>query len=157
LINEVYGTVRRERQAVSRHLSIENIEINIFVLGDEVLIQQALLNLLYNAFDAVLGVKEPLVVLSMQKKSGLAFGVDAVRRSQEYIVICVSDNGPGISPSVATTLFEPFATTRRKTDGLGLGLTIARQIALDHGGELRYSAEACGCQFTLELPIHRKD
>jgi two-component system C4-dicarboxylate transport sensor histidine kinase DctB len=154
LINEVYDTVRRERQAVSRYLSIENADINIFVLGDEVLIQQALLNLLYNAFNAVLGVKEPLVVLSMQKVSGLAVRVDADRRSQEYVVICVSDNGPGISPSVASTLFEPFATTRRKTDGLGLGLTIARQIALDHGGELRYNATISGCQFTLELPVH---
>lgn len=157
LIHEVYGTVRRERQAVSRHLSIDNTEINVFVLGDEILIQQALLNLLYNAFDAVLGVKEPLVVLSMRRVSGKAIGLDADRRSQEYVVVSVSDNGPGISPSVATTLFEPFATTRRKTDGLGLGLTIARQIVLDHGGELRYNAQANGCQFSLELPVHHPE
>lgn len=156
LINEVYGTVQRERQAVSRHLCIENADINIFVLGDEILIQQALLNLLYNAFDAVLGIKEPRVVLSIQRERCSAINDDTNKRAvnQEYVVICVSDNGPGISPSVATTLFEPFATSRGKTDGLGLGLTIARQIALDHGGELRYDADAITCQFTLELPVH---
>lgn len=157
LIDEVYDTIRRERQAVSQFLTVENVDINIFVLGDEILIQQALLNLLYNAFDAVLAVKEPVVALSVKRVAGstLARGADGL--PTEYVVICVSDNGPGISKSVASTLFEPFATTRRKTDGLGLGLTIARQIALDHGGELSYNADASSCQFTLELPIYHNE
>lgn len=154
LINEVHGTVRRERQAVSQHLSVDNIEINIFVLGDEILIQQALLNLLYNAFDAVLAVDKPLVSLSVKKVRGSTLMATNDQVPKDYVEICVQDNGPGISREVATTLFQPFATTRRKTDGLGLGLTIARQIALDHGGELRNTAEVAGCQFTLELPVH---
>jgi two-component system C4-dicarboxylate transport sensor histidine kinase DctB len=157
LINEVYDTVRRERQAVSQFLTVENVDINIFVLGDEILIQQALLNLLYNAFDAVLSVKEPVVALSVKRVTVSTLARDANGLSNEYVVICVSDNGPGISKSVASTLFEPFATTRRKKDGLGLGLTIARQIALDHGGELSYNADASSCQFTLELPIYHNE
>jgi two-component system sensor histidine kinase HydH len=63
----------------------------------------------------------------------------------------VSDCGPGIDRTIADRLFSPFATT--KPTGTGLGLTIARRVAREHGGELtaadRPGGGAC---FTLTLP-----
>jgi signal transduction histidine kinase len=49
--------------------------------------------------------------------------------------VTVSDTGPGIAPEIRGRLFQPFVTARKKT-GLGLGLALARQAVVDHGGEM---------------------
>ncbi len=71
--------------------------------------------------------------------------------------ITVEDDGPGVPPALRAQLFEPFSTGR--TDGNGLGLALAREVALAHGGELHYApreseseGEGGGARFTLELP-----
>jgi signal transduction histidine kinase len=56
-------------------------------------------------------------------------------QTDERIYITISDNGPGIPASVRRTLFDPFVTAG-KPDGTGLGLTLARQIAEEHGGSV---------------------
>jgi signal transduction histidine kinase len=66
-------------------------------------------------------------------------------------VISVEDTGTGISEDMREKLFEPFATTR--TEGVGLGLSIAREIVEAHGGTLRAEAGANGgARFVIELP-----
>jgi two-component system sensor histidine kinase BaeS len=69
----------------------------------------------------------------------------------------VSDSGPGIDPQEFERVFEPFfrsQKTRRFPQGLGLGLTIARDIVEAHGGTLELaSVVGEGCQFTVRLPI----
>lgn len=75
--------------------------------------------------------------------------------SAEHLVITVEDSGPGVSPEVAGSLFEPFVTSR--ADGTGLGLAIARELADAHGGSLTLSsagdaASEHGASFELELP-----
>jgi signal transduction histidine kinase len=54
----------------------------------------------------------------------------------EWIYVTISDNGPGIPAAVRSTLFDPFVTAG-KPIGTGLGLTLARQIAEEHGGNIR--------------------
>ena len=66
------------------------------------------------------------------------------------LLIRVDDDGPGVAPAVAPQLFEPFATGR--PDGTGLGLALAREVALAHGAELRHVALHPGTRFELELP-----
>lgn len=70
----------------------------------------------------------------------------------------VSDNGPGIDPAETEDIFEPFyrsQSTRRFPQGLGLGLTIARDIVQAHGGELDLSSQpGTGSQFTVLLPLN---
>ncbi len=65
----------------------------------------------------------------------------------------VADNGPGLSPEVRDHLFEPFFTTR--TEGTGLGLPIAREIALAHRGDLHAGPglDGRGTAFMLRLPV----
>lgn len=150
VVDDVVTTIKRERPAVSQYLRVSGSSSELRVLGDEVLIQQALLNLLYNAFDAVLKVESPTVELSVELL--LPTEGDDVDDKQR-VVIAVSDNGAGITDAMQETLFEPFVTTRQQNDGLGLGLTIARQIASDHGGELLYSGREKGSCFELHLPL----
>ena len=65
--------------------------------------------------------------------------------------LAVRDHGPGVPAELQGQLFEPFATGR--PDGTGLGLALAREVALAHGGELRHEAPAeGGACFTMELP-----
>ena len=90
------------------------------VLGDRVRLEQILINLLQNAADALEGRANPRVLVEM--------------RPGPPCVIEVFDNGPGIPPDLVDQLFSPFATGR--SEGLGLGLAIARDLARESGGDL---------------------
>jgi signal transduction histidine kinase len=62
----------------------------------------------------------------------------------------VTDNGLGVIAELRDHLFEPFATSR--AEGTGLGLALVREIALAHGGDIRYLPQDTGACFELELP-----
>jgi signal transduction histidine kinase len=66
------------------------------------------------------------------------------------VAIEIADNGPGPPAQVADSLFEPFVTS--KPEGVGLGLALARQVAIDHGGTLAWRREADRTVFRLSLP-----
>ncbi|HUL72731.1 MAG TPA: ATP-binding protein [Vicinamibacterales bacterium] len=110
------------------------------VLGDRVQIQQVVLNLLMNAFDAV-QEREPAdrrVELRTAPRD-LAAAVE------------VSDQGLGLSDDALAALFEPFRTTKR--DGLGLGLWICRGIVSAHGGTLSATRNpGAGMTFSARFP-----
>jgi signal transduction histidine kinase len=73
----------------------------------------------------------------------------------EQICVTISDNGPGIPASVRRTLFDPFVTAG-KPNGTGLGLTLARRIAEEHGGSVRLEGSNPGrTAFTLSLTKNR--
>jgi nitrogen fixation/metabolism regulation signal transduction histidine kinase len=106
--------------------------------ADPELLEQALINLLKNALDAVAGRAEPMVRLVLQ-------------REETQVAIRIEDNGPGLSGDDAEAAFTPFFS--RKAGGSGVGLTLARQIALAHGGRLDYAPRpGGGARFTLSLP-----
>ena len=153
LLVEIRQTVSRERPTLSAHVVFDQGSLPVSVSGDEVLIQQTLLNLLYNAFDAVLKVEAPHIEVELQVQPNDTTDLADPRAPSGWAVVSVSDNGSGVSPALQECLFEPFSTSRQHSDGLGLGLTIARQIAEDHGGELRYRARAEGSCFILMLPL----
>ncbi len=77
---------------------------------------------------------------------------------ESQLWIRVSDDGPGIDPGEAEFIFEPFyrsQATRRFPQGLGLGLTIAKDITEAHGGQLDLSSQpGAGSQFTVKLPLN---
>ncbi|MEA2600284.1 MAG: two-component system, NtrC family, nitrogen regulation sensor histidine kinase NtrY [Acidobacteriota bacterium] len=74
------------------------------------------------------------------------------------IVLDVSDNGPGIPPEIRPRVFEPYVTTRRVGEGMGLGLAISKKILLDHGGDLEVLASSgAGTTFRLMVPRQRED
>jgi signal transduction histidine kinase len=78
-----------------------------------------------------------------------------VSEVDEQIYVTISDNGPGIPASVRRTLFDPFVTAG-KPNGTGLGLTLARRIAEEHGGSVRLVESNPGrTAFTLSLTKNR--
>ncbi len=76
-----------------------------------------------------------------------------LREGEGGVVLEVADDGPGVAPEIAARLFEPYATTRRVGEGMGLGLAISRKILLDHGGDLELAATSDrGSTFRLIFP-----
>ncbi|HYJ30815.1 MAG TPA: ATP-binding protein [Allosphingosinicella sp.] len=105
--------------------------------ADAALLRQAVLNLVRNAADAVAGTAEARIGLACVGEG------DEVRFE-------VSDNGPGIGPDRLEEIFVPFFTT--KENGAGIGLTLARQIALAHGGQVNARRNAAsGMTFVLTI------
>jgi two-component system sensor kinase FixL len=94
------------------------------VYGDKVQLQQVMLNLLLNAFDAMDGrpASDRMVVVSITLES------------PQVVRVAVRDRGAGLPSDRLTTIFNPFVTS--KPEGLGLGLSISRTIIEMHGGRL---------------------
>ncbi|MBI2295726.1 MAG: HAMP domain-containing histidine kinase [Betaproteobacteria bacterium] len=68
------------------------------------------------------------------------------------MILRVCDTGPGVAAGIEPRLFEPFVSGR--SDGVGLGLTLVREIATAHGGAARYVKQASGTCFEIEIPWH---
>ena len=110
----------------------------------EVQIAQVLLNLLQNAFDAVVDEQgERWVHLDVEVRD-------------ESAVISVTDSGPGVPLELRSRIMEPFFTTKAVGKGTGLGLSLSRNIAEEHGGKLEYSEESGHTRFSLTLPLARQ-
>ena len=110
------------------------------VMAERFRLEQVLVNLLQNALEALEGAADPEIRVQV-----------AIKRSQVRIV--VADNGPGVAPEAAKSLFTPFATTKPR--GLGLGLVISRDIVAEFGGELSLEPAPGGARFVMSLPKAR--
>ncbi len=102
-------------------------------------ISQVLLNLLNNAYDAVVSRDTRWVRLEG-------------REVADAFEIAVTDSGPGIEEDVVEKIMVPFFTTKPPGMGTGLGLSISSNIVTDHGGELHLDRNACNTRFAVVLP-----
>jgi signal transduction histidine kinase len=111
-------------------------EIPLALQADPAALEQLFLNLLRNAAEAL-------------PEGGLASL--RVTTSEGSVEVCIDDSGQGMSPEVQSRAFEPLFSTR--TDGTGLGLTIAQRIAMAHGGSIEIESRSDrGTQVTVRLP-----
>lgn len=121
---------------------------NPVIKVDKHQILQVLVNLLNNAADALHEQGKIRVATGVGQRNLAGDGSG----SQNYAVIEVSDNGPGIPAAVRNRLFDPFFTTKK--EGTGLGLSISQKIARDHGGAITVSSvEGKGTSFQVNLPL----
>lgn len=102
-------------------------------------IEQVLMNLLNNAFDAVEKSEEKVVRL-------------LIHLTKEHLQIKVTDTGPGIKPQHAEKILQPFFTTKPLGKGTGLGLSISKGIVEDHGGRLFLDTQEPRTTFNICLP-----
>lgn len=110
------------------------------VMAERFRLEQVLVNLLQNALEALEGAVDPEIRVQVSVKRSL-------------VRILVADNGPGVAPEAAKTLFTPFATTKPR--GLGLGLVISRDIVAEFDGELSLEPGPGGARFVMSLPKAR--
>ncbi|HEY9401128.1 MAG TPA: ATP-binding protein, partial [Pyrinomonadaceae bacterium] len=115
------------------------------VRADELMLRQALLNLLRNAAEAI--------DESQSERRVSAHGtVEADGDGGGRLALSIEDTGTGLSPSELQRIFIPFFTT--KTKGHGIGLALAHRVVTEHGGTLSAAnAPAGGAVFTLRLPL----
>ena len=120
---------------------VDELPAGTLLTVDALQIQQVLLNLLKNGWDATRHLPAARQRLAV-----------SLRGDAHSVRIAVRDHGDALLPEQQSHLFEPFFTT--KADGMGLGLSICRSIAEAHGGRLDAGAadDGPGLQFTLTLP-----
>ena len=125
----------------SSGLNIElELERNLpAVMVDPHQIEQVLTNLMKNSVDAL----------------GDEFGRIRIKTAYntQYVIITLSDNGPGIPEDIIKHVFDPFFSTKQKKSGTGLGLSICHGILKEHGGNIEVSSRKGETTFTIRLPV----
>ncbi len=117
--------------------------------ADDNEIQQVLLNLLFNAADALQG-REGAIIEVVTDNQGMSPDDGSGR-----ILIRVSDNGVGIPRENLERVFDPFFTTKAAGAGVGLGLSLCQRMILAHHGTIRINSEVGkGTQVSISLPAH---
>jgi len=114
----------------------------VMVMADRIRLEQVIINLLRNALDATRDRTDPQI--------------DLILSSGDVAMLAVRDNGTGIKD--LDNLFEPFYTTKKPGEGVGLGLAISSGIVTDLGGRLTArNAEGGGAVFEMQLPLMGKE
>ncbi|MFQ5509662.1 MAG: PAS domain S-box protein [Leptospirillia bacterium] len=145
LVEEAVRLLHPEIRSRNINLKLELEDHLSQVQADRIQLDQVLINLLRNAFDAVEEGDDPREVTVRTAMDG-----------KNRVEVSVADNGIGLSPEVADKLFHPFFTT--KPEGLGMGLSISRSIIEAHEGELSaLPNRAQGAILRFVLPARAKE
>jgi PAS domain S-box-containing protein len=132
IIENCIAILVSERNDIKTHLDIEQLPV---IKGDEVLLRQAVTNLIQNAVEA------------------MPAGGDLTIKSStdDFFEVTVSDTGHGISEDMADKIFLPFFTTKDR--GTGLGLSLVQKIIVSHGGTIFVDSSDRGATFRIRLPL----
>ena len=148
----LHGVIEQSLCLVEHHLEGRKVRLircfdasSDLVRADAYQLEQAFINLFFNALDAV-GADGELMI-----STELIEGENTEGQPAPFLRVTVRDNGIGIAPENLPRLFEPFFTT--KPHGTGLGLPITRRIIEEHHGKITVASELHhGTTFTLLLP-----
>lgn len=149
VVGRVSSLMRPAFRSGSHELHADLHDENIRVRGNPLTIEQILVNLLVNATEA--SDRPVQIRITSDHIPASAPGRRPWRAIDDMVRIRVADNGPGIPPGLAATVFEPFVTS--KPHGTGLGLTIAREAAQSLGGQVYLEEAPAGCTFAVVLPV----
>jgi PAS domain S-box-containing protein len=124
-------------------------------------LNQVFMNILSNAIDALNQLVENRVLDRTHDEPHTTPETITIKTEicdRDWVRICISDNGPGITDAIRAKIFDPFFTTKPIGEGTGLGLSISYQIVVDkHGGHLRcFSKPGQGTEFRIEIPVRQK-
>ncbi len=137
IIEAVVRTAAQDLRAANARVDMEP---GLWVMGHRGELVDVVLNLVVNAIQAREERRPNKIAVALKREGGSA-------------VVRVSDTGKGIAPAHVKRLFEPFFTTKAPGEGTGLGLSLARNIVLAHGGSIDVStAVGAGSTFTIRLP-----
>lgn len=108
------------------------------VRGNQLLLQQVMVNLLSNAIHAVSDAENKQISIT-------------ATQSQDRVFVGVEDYGPGIAPEEVDQIFDPFYTTKKSGEGLGLGLTITERILNEMGASIKVESNSAATRFEISL------
>lgn len=145
-ISELFIKLKPLLEIQARRYNCEitmNAEPSLAVVCERTLLEQVIVNLTNNGFEAMQETPKVLRQLTLSAR------LDPQSRA---VVMVVSDNGSGVTDSDASSLFKPFFTT--KTEGLGIGLNLCQTIAEQQGGSIVWrNKDERGAEFILRLPV----
>jgi two-component system sensor kinase FixL len=143
VVNDVVSVALSEGRRRGVSIDLDMAPRLPLVFGDRVQLQQVLLNLIVNAFEAMAEVTDRQRHVTLRTRP---LGDKRVR-------VEVADNGPGIAPEKLPSIFKPFATT--KASGLGMGLAVGQSIVRAHHGQLwAENRRGGGAVFNVVLPAN---
>lgn len=141
IIDESLSLCREKFHNKGIYINLEIPESNLEVWCRPTQINQVIVNLLNNAYDAL-----------EHRESGRIVGIK-VERLEDKIRLRIQDNGPGIPAAIKEKIMQPFFTTKGVGKGTGLGLSVAKGIIESHGGKLGLEPSKEGTSFLIELPV----
>jgi signal transduction histidine kinase len=128
-------------QSMGVTVAIDDHAAPVAIRADAEQIGRVLKNVIANALDAMDGAAERTLAV-------------AARREGDRVVFTVADTGRGFDAETLRRVFEPYFTTRADGGGTGLGMAIAKRVAIEHGGTLTASgAPGKGATITLTVPL----
>ena len=145
LVGDVMKMVQHEATTRNIRVTLDHDHYSPMVIVDHVQLQQVILNLLMNAFQAITASDGTLreVRISVEQDT------------EGKVSVAVSDSGPGIPPDVQYKIFDPFYTTKKQ--GMGMGLALCRTIIESHGGSIEArNMTAGGASFQFTIPLERR-
>jgi len=152
----IHTVLRQARKIVQsaepRLVFTENYDPSLpHAQGDPDTLMQALLNLIRNAQDALSDTEQPEIELATSFRAGVsARGENGEEVRHLPLQINVTDNGPGIPDEMQDHIFQPFVSTKR--DGQGLGLALVSKVAKAHGGLVEVRSRPGRTTFSILLP-----
>jgi two-component system sensor kinase FixL len=141
VIEELAELMQADARAFDARLELSMGKDLPHIRGDPGQLQQVVLNLVRNSLEALADLPTDERHVRLATTAGSPGGVE----------LTVTDDGPGISPTIADRLFHPFATTKK--NGTGLGLAMSRTIVQAHGGTISaHEATPRGTRVLVRLP-----
>ncbi|RKZ91104.1 MAG: hypothetical protein DRQ43_10480, partial [Gammaproteobacteria bacterium] len=146
IIQDVILLTRKKAEEQNISLRVEITDDLPRVFGDRIQLQQVLFNLIINAIESMVDIRDtPHQIL-----------IQVLRETTDAVMIAVKDSGIGIDEKQEGNLFDAFYTT--KADGMGMGLSISRSIIEDHGGQLCVALNPDkGTTFSFTIPVYKED
>ncbi len=155
LMSPEFNHLKKNNPMVEYRTELEEELFNFH--GSQIHIKKAVMNLVANASEAIetggsviITTNNRYVDMPLSKYEDVNIG--------EYVVLTITDNGPGISPENLDRIFEPFFTKKvMGISGTGLGLTVVWNTVQDHSGYIDITSDKKGTRFELYFPITRDE
>lgn len=158
-LNElVQSNVEAFNQESAVHCQFQACENDVMIKGDVVALNDAVMEILCNAKDAVAQTDSPQVIVHVEVMPADVAVQYKSNATETYACVRIMNNGPKVPQSIKEAIFEPFFTTKDVGEGTGLGLSTVYGTAKEHHGFVTLDdSHKSGCTFLLCIPIYQEE